>query len=78
MTDYLQPIGDGLRRIAALACLPAALIAGAVTALVVADMIERQQINYQGKPLWIAAVVCVSAAVPDEAKIALWPAPERA
>jgi hypothetical protein len=63
MTDYLQPVGNGLRRIAVLICLPAALVAAAVTALVVTEMVQRGRIDNQGKPLWIAAVVCTLIAV---------------
>ena len=57
MPDYLQPVGDGARRGAALACLPTAMVAAAVTALVVADMVQRGRFDYDGKPLWVAAVV---------------------
>lgn len=57
MTDYLQPVGNSTRRLAALICLPAALLATAVTALVVVGMIQDGRVDHNGKPLWVGAVV---------------------
>jgi ATP-dependent Clp protease adaptor protein ClpS len=58
MADYLQPVGDATRRIAAFACLLAALVAAPVTLLIVIDMVRRGDFYYDGKPLWVGAVVC--------------------
>src|SRR5438067_12232872 len=55
--DYLQPVGDGARRLAALICLPAALIAAAVTGLFVADMIKTGRLEHEGKPVWVGTLV---------------------
>jgi hypothetical protein len=63
MTDYLQPLGDGTRRLTAVICLPAAIIATAVTALVVDGMIREGRFDHNGKPIWIAAVVCGAIAL---------------
>ncbi len=61
--DYLQPVGNGTQRIAAIACLMAGLVATATTVVVVAGMIQRGRLDYNGKPLWVAAVICGLIAV---------------
>lgn len=58
MIDYLQPVRDGLRRVAAAACLLAALVAATITGFVAADMMEKRRLDQDGKPLWAGVLVC--------------------
>lgn len=73
MADYLQPVSDGVRRIAALACLLASLVSGSMTCLVIAGMIERGRLDHNGKPLWIGAAICgLIAAATGWMTVRLW------
>lgn len=58
MTDYLQPVGDGFRRFAAVACLVVAIICATLSLLAFADMAHRQRLDHEGKPLWAGAAFC--------------------
>jgi hypothetical protein len=57
MTDYLRPVGPAWRRLALIVCVPASLVCGTLTLLLVLDMIHRGSPEIQGKPLWVAACV---------------------
>lgn len=57
MADYLQNIGQPLRYICVVICLFAALLALSTALLVGNEMIRRGSFYYEGKPLWVGAVV---------------------
>lgn len=62
--DYLQPAGNTARRLAAIACLPAALLSGAIAVVSLAAMIQRWEfVDREGRPVWVGVVICGLIAV---------------
>lgn len=58
MVDYIQPVRDGFRRVAAFACLVASLVAATITGFVGMDMVAKGRLDQDGKPLWAGVLVC--------------------
>jgi integral membrane sensor domain MASE1 len=57
MSDYLQPVEKGWRIASIIGCTLAAIICLLLSVLLWADMIRRHSFEYDGKPLWLGAVV---------------------
>jgi len=57
VADYLQPVGPWGKRFAIVAMVAVSLLGAILTARLVASMIERRSLHFQGKPLWVGACV---------------------
>ena len=73
MADYLDPVNGWTRKLATVACVPAALLFGAMAAFTTYDMIRRGDPMHNGKPPWLGALVCwVLAVVCGWMAVRLW------
>ncbi len=57
MADYLQPVGRAWRIASIVGCTATSLICLLLSLLLWTDMFRRHSIDYEGKPLWIGAVI---------------------
>ena len=57
MTDYLQPVGRTWRITSIVACTLTSIICSLLSLLLWTDMIQRHSLDFEGKPLWMAAVL---------------------
>ncbi len=57
MTDYLQPVGRVWRIVNIVGCTLTSIICLLLSLLLWTDMIRRDSLDYEGKPLWIGAAV---------------------
>ena len=56
MHDYLQPVSKIWRILSILACALASFLSLLTSLWLWTDMIQRQSLQYDGKPLWVGAV----------------------
>ncbi len=59
MRVYLKPIGPWGQCFAIVTMVAVCAIGSVITAALIASMIEARSVQYQGKPLWVAACVVV-------------------
>ncbi len=57
MTDYLRPVGRAGRIISVVGCTLVFLLCLLLSLLLRTDMVRRRSLEYEGKPLWIGAVM---------------------
>lgn len=57
MTDYLQPVGRAWRVTSIVGCTLTSVICLLLSLLLWTDMIQRQTLHHEGKPLWAGAAV---------------------
>lgn len=55
--DYLDPVSEKSRRASVVALVIVSVIGGVATIGICADMLARQSIEIEGKPLWAGAIV---------------------
>jgi hypothetical protein len=57
VTDYLQPVGRAWRITSIAGCTVTSVICLLLSLMLWTDMIQGQSFEYEGKPLWMGAVV---------------------
>jgi hypothetical protein len=57
VSDYLQPVARGWRVASIIGCTLSAIICLLLSVWMWTDMIQRQSFEYDGKPLWMGAIL---------------------
>src|SRR5437016_3296253 len=55
--SYLQPVSERSRRVSVIALRIVAGIGGVASAFICVDMFNRHSLEFEGKPIWMAAIV---------------------
>lgn len=63
MTDYLQPVGRRLRVASIVCCLLASILSSVLAVILWTDMLSQNSFYYEGKPVWIGALVLTGIGV---------------